>query len=491
MVFYAYVPPEPESSKKRLKFLEPSDTTPGVFVEIGHVHKTYLSEEVELLCSFSGTITNISFFVHPSGHVVIRKPRSSTVSIDGYRFSTNLMQEYSWSIHSIGDFNARDFVVYPANLSTCNSCGITMLKAGTDRFCSVCVNEIEEAEDEDEMILHSCSLCGDTADGMVMLRNNGPTWVCDECRSERLSYCQHCDTFGTTACNRCQPKGYTRCTGCGTFVPDELKKKMFSRMFENKCKSCELKQLNRSDGVYSYNFKPHRYNFLSSKNEKSPTFLGFELEMELKQNISRSVAYQFNNDYHYTKHDGSLSNGFEIVTHPMSISWIKENRHVFENIYTFVPKVFYPDPSTCGLHVHISRNAFENSLKLYKALRFIVDEYDFFYEISGRVDRDRFERYCAKNERIKSSARMQIVERTDETHHEIFSLCNKHTVELRSFGPANSVDRFMVIVEFVDVFIKYINSHSIPKYTEFESILKKNPVIIKDSIFSSVLKGGN
>ena len=61
----------------------------------------------------------------------------------------------------------------------------------------------------------------------------------------------------------------------------------------------------------------------------------------------------------YCKHDGSLDDGFEIVTHPMTLDFHLHNMP-WERIVEEAKKLGYTShqAGTCGLHVHINRTAF-------------------------------------------------------------------------------------------------------------------------------------
>ena len=61
----------------------------------------------------------------------------------------------------------------------------------------------------------------------------------------------------------------------------------------------------------------------------------------------------------YCKHDGSLDDGFEIVTHPLTLDYHK-NEMPWQAIVDRAKALGYTShqAGTCGLHVHVNRNAF-------------------------------------------------------------------------------------------------------------------------------------
>lgn len=64
----------------------------------------------------------------------------------------------------------------------------------------------------------------------------------------------------------------------------------------------------------------------------------------------------------YCKHDGSLNDGFEIVTHPMTLDF-HENNMPWAEIMEEAKKMGYlsHQAETCGLHVHVNRTTFGNT----------------------------------------------------------------------------------------------------------------------------------
>ena len=80
----------------------------------------------------------------------------------------------------------------------------------------------------------------------------------------------------------------------------------------------------------------------------------------------------------YCKHDGSLDDGFEMVTHPMTLAyhqtempWAAILRKAVQMGYTS------HQAGTCGLHVHVNRAAFGNTESVQDA---VIARTLFFFE---------------------------------------------------------------------------------------------------------------
>lgn len=109
--------------------------------------------------------------------------------------------------------------------------------------------------------------------------------------------------------------------------------------------------------IHSYSYRPSPAFF-----GKGKYYLGFELEVETR-NSSRyegaELAQNVFGAHVYLKDDGSLNDGFEIVTHPHTLTeyqtnfnWAGLNKLKNQGLRSW-------NTSTCGLHVHVSRTAFD------------------------------------------------------------------------------------------------------------------------------------
>jgi hypothetical protein len=95
-------------------------------------------------------------------------------------------------------------------------------------------------------------------------------------------------------------------------------------------------------------------------------------------------------DLAYLKHDGSLNDGFEIVTHPMSHDFFKNEAtdlwSVLENLRSKDGmKVKAWDTKTCGLHIHISRTGFNGGAHMHRFLNLVYSNPDFYSTLAGRT----------------------------------------------------------------------------------------------------------
>lgn len=173
--------------------------------------------------------------------------------------------------------------------------------------------------------------------------------------------CEHCgDTFlpkgDERHCDKCIALTW-KCEICGARHTGARKE--FTVKGNKHCKKCLLKEDEKYADWHDYSYKvpPVFYG-----NEHDFKF-GCEVEVERVKNEgynNRDIAHilsKFSNHLYY-KTDGSLSsNGFEIITHPCSIEYHKENTvPMLEALGQL--GVNSDNHSQCGLHAHIGVDRF-------------------------------------------------------------------------------------------------------------------------------------
>ena len=212
-------------------------------------------------------------------------------------------------------------------------------------ICSVCHREFAEEDLTD-------------FDGQMM---------CPECLEEETRICSHCgkriwkdDNYGNSdkvLCEYCYEEYYVYCNDCDRLIlRDDAY--YFNDSDEPYCSECY--ENHRGDRtIEDYYYKPEPI-FYGSGNR----YFGVELEVDNAGEDDDSADAvmgigNYNHDHIYCKHDGSLDEGFEIVTHPMTLDY-----HISEMPWQkMLDKLRYMGylshrANTCGLHIHVNRNAF-------------------------------------------------------------------------------------------------------------------------------------
>ena len=198
---------------------------------------------------------------------------------------------------------------------------------------------------------------------------------------------------------------------------------------EEDCEDCEEYEDCEEEymEIKEYCDKSYRLKFDKGKKYRAneeELFIGFEVEFELpndvknsqKEELAKKIKEQLPDFIAECKHDGSLNNGFEAVSHPIHISKImtKWFRVQFETLSSLIKSYNGAMCTTTGLHFHVNNTYLTqgDSSKLprvqaklllmmnnwYKELqalsgRFQAKTYQEVYGALGRLD-DRDDMFC-------------------------------------------------------------------------------------------------
>ena len=210
-----------------------------------------------------------------------------------------------------------------------------------------------------------CSMCGREHPAAAMVCFEGHT-LCPDCLRRHTRICDHCgdriwlsDDQGEdalTLCSHCAETYYTHCSDCGLFAEEDQLHYLSSG--ERLCDDCYNRRRQQERGVQSYCYKPSPIFY-----GDGPRYFGVELEIdeggESDSNANQIMATgNADHDHIYIKHDGSLDEGLEIVTHPMSLDYHQKEMPWREIIRTALDLDYTSHQAeTCGLHVHVNRDS--------------------------------------------------------------------------------------------------------------------------------------
>lgn len=212
------------------------------------------------------------------------------------------------------------------------------------------------------------------------------------------------------------------------------------------------------NGVHNYDYDVT--NELSSKyhgNEKR--LLGVEIEVERRSNAPYEIAESVEDamrGFALCKHDGSLNNGFEMVTAPATISYQKKKWSDFCQ-KNFADSLSSWHTSTCGMHIHVDR-ASVTPLDIGKLLVFVngVHNREFMERIAGRSSAQWS---AFKTKQIKDS-----LQRSDK--YEALATHKPRTIEFRIFRGNIAKQGIFRNLEFVDSICNFVKTVGLDKDTE-------------------------
>jgi len=262
--------------------------------------------------------------------------------------------------------------------------------------CTVCSTDIE-ADDvffttdgnsyplcaDCKLICERCDDVGSVDDDFHDV--NGDIW-CDSCTSNRAYWCESCEQYNAYGTSYIVDRGEAWCESCtnDAYWCDDC-----DEWNAEGCDSC-LSNENGNRIVHDYSYRPDAIFHSTDKNER--LFFGIEVEVEAGRNyeLASERAHQLEGiDLAYLKSDGSLNHGFEIVTHPMSHEFFKNEAQelwaTLEELRTNDPyKVKAWDTNTCGLHIHISRTGFSSGSHMHRFLNLVYSNQELYEKLAGR-----------------------------------------------------------------------------------------------------------
>ena len=252
-------------------------------------------------------------------------------------------------------------------------------------------------EDKNANALY-CAHCGALiAEGEDYEEVNGDI-VCTDCYERHTTTCDRCgsviwsdDSYGdayTTLCHHCYHSHYVRCSCCDALLHED---DAYYIEGDSYCSECYHEEVDRNRSIHDYSFKPEPLFYGDSSR-----YFGVELEIDGAGKDSDnadeilSIANK-ENEHIYIKGDGSLDDGLEIVTHPMSLEYHKQ--FCWQEIMNQAISMGYRShqTSTCGLHIHINRSCFgetqdEQELVISHILYFVEKHWAELLKFSRRSE---------------------------------------------------------------------------------------------------------
>ena len=286
--------------------------------------------------------------------------------------------------------------------------------------------------------------------------------VCDDCYDRLYTECSCCDEAGERSamydtadglvCEYCYDEHYVECQQCGEMIHidnsryDEHSEEYF-------CVGCYEERDNGAINDYYYKPTPVFYG----KNDAF--YMGVELEIdgagENGENAQRLI--DIDDDTHiYIKHDGSLNNGFEIVSHPATLEY-HQNFIEWDNIMREALEMGYKshDAETCGLHIHVSKKALGSDFtkqdeSIAKILYFFEKHYNKFLKFSRRTE-SQLDRWATRYGIDDGETTCDILNKAKSTYnrYRIINLQNAHTIEFRLFRGTLRYTTFIATLQLV------------------------------------------
>ena len=223
---------------------------------------------------------------------------------------------------------------------------------------------------------------------------------------------------------------------------------------------------------YSLTGRDNDNRFLGSEIEVE---YGGESDMEAKF-VVRHLRAKNGEPFVYVSHDGSLTNGFEIITQPATLGYHKSLEKEYESVFKNLIADGYRghEGIHAGIHVHVNRKYFGDNEEQEGAimkLLFLIEKFWDEIIIFSRRDYEKSKTYMAKVEDCYSNPKsyFDTFNKTGDHggHYFALNISNPNTIEFRMFRSTLNINTYMCILEFVDNICKIAKTKSM---NEIESM---------------------
>lgn len=286
--------------------------------------------------------------------------------------------------------------------------------------------------------------------------------VCTDCFEHHTTTCDRCgetiwtdDSYGdeyTTLCRHCYENHYTRCSCCDALLHEDDAYHLDGYDY---CSECYHEEVDRNRSIHDYGYKPEPIFYGNSKR-----FFGVELEIDGAGKDSDnadeilSIANK-DNEHIYIKGDGSLDDGMEIVTYPMSLDCHKD--FCWQEIMKKAVSMGYRShqTSTCGLHIHVNRNSLgethdEQELVISHILFFVETHWAELLRFSRRSEYS-MNRWAARYGYEKTGREiLDKAKKGNNGRYAAVNLMNYSTIEFRLFRGTLKHNTLIAALELVN-----------------------------------------
>ena len=296
--------------------------------------------------------------------------------------------------------------------------------------------------------IKSCDHCGELFADQDLQRRYGGGFVCSDCRDNSFQFSHRYDAWVHDDCVRnALDEDGDQC------VIDE--------------DDSEFHYDEELDRYIHDDYEPPSRSIIKSYHHSKPFFsvrgdswvaahgraLGVELEVEghsVDPATAARAIHEHVNGGEFGRHvfferDGSLSNGFELISQPMSVPALRETFQ-FLREPSLVRGLRSHRTSTCGLHVHVSRPGLSN-LTIARAVTFVNDSgNDAFIQALARRYNTGF---CNIRDKDLETAHLP------GDRYEAINLTGGATIEFRIFRGSLKYEAVIAAVEFCHALLEY------------------------------------
>lgn len=335
--------------------------------------------------------------------------------------------------------------IYECNRVIARHDGLAML------VCVDCMGKLDYLMDSTEVLSYIsnclCDNCHDLVPTSSLKLRDGML-ICEQCYFMNSWVCYYCQNrYGESE------EPYSR-----------IENEQHDEVSTNVCNNCHS---HNYDLILPYSFDPQFKFYKTNKDKHELLYFGIELEVESNGNDKREVVESLPSCV-YVKADSSIMNGFEIVSHPMTYNWLIDNCKVWNKILDLRKKGWRSyDTESCGMHIHLSKNAFGN-YHLYKFMKLFYDNHDFILRFSQRkgIHLNQWASLNDNEQNIIYKARNK--NRGREDRHTAVNLEREFSVEVRVFRGTLNPLSFWKNIEFTKALFDFSRDYALESMREIE-----------------------
>ena len=314
---------------------------------------------------------------------------------------------------------------------------------------------VEETEQAEEVLY--CEHCGCIIDNEDYSEVDGEI-ICADCVERYYCTCDHCGTLllvedcyaddDHCLCENCYEQYYTRCDNCDRIIRNE------DANAHDGADYCDDCYNDRCCAIHPYSYKPNPI-FYGAGNR----YFGVELELDVggqETDNAEEILYLGNHadDCIYIKSDGSLNDGMELVTHPMTLEF--HENYCWKKLLQKCIDLGYRShqTSTCGLHIHVNRDSLgENRERqeetISRILYFVEQHWNEMLSFFRRSE-VAMNRWAARYG--YESTPKKILDKAKESYgrYSAVNLCNHATIEFRLFRGTLKYNTLIATLQMVN-----------------------------------------
>lgn len=200
--------------------------------------------------------------------------------------------------------------------------------------------------------------------------------------------------------------------------------------------------------------------------------MGFELEVTAKPRTYLSGMYLDNwtnrvegwsgiEGLLYCKHDGSIGNGIELVSHPRTLNWCMKHKKDFAALFEALKTDFVSEKGgKCGYHIHCDRAFMGNSDLVGAKMALLVSRFwDIMLPLSRRTKGGL--RWCSDIDFDDKTEEGLITKHKRSSRYVAVNAIPRDTVELRLWRGTLDVDLFLATMDLTEAIVRTAKKYSI------------------------------